>query len=85
MIFSYKQFNHHRQLAGFYPFCNGRSLLIKEFASTVRTLHTNIFHIEFHRFFTNPTTIPAHLSSLSGTGSSIISDDASSPRMIFST
>jgi hypothetical protein len=49
----------------FDAFCNRRAFLIKHLASAVRTLHTDILHIELDGFLTQSTFVPGHLDSSS--------------------
>ena len=46
-----------------YMFCNCRSFFIKNFTPTIWTLYSNIFNIKFDTFFTNATSITAHIKS----------------------
>jgi len=49
----------------FNTFCYCWSFLIKDFASAVRTLHSDVFHIELDCFLTQTTFIPGHFDSSS--------------------
>jgi hypothetical protein len=49
----------------FDAFCNSWPLFIEYFASAIRALHPDVFHIELHCFLTQTTLIPGHLDSSS--------------------
>ena len=53
----------------FDAFCNRWSFLVKDLASAVRTLHSDVLHIELDCFLTQTTFIPGHFDS-SSTGDS---------------
>jgi hypothetical protein len=41
------------------------SFLVEHLASAVRTLHTDVLHIELDRFLAQPALVPGHFSSSS--------------------